>query len=213
MRARMTIIGVESELNHKTTPDSLTNKWTFTDSELPFEPSTLLATIINQGASFCVLYTDPDYFQLMNEQWWNRWGSTFENWWKLQALEYNPIENYDRIEEWHDDIVDEGSTSSESSSETDFSGSSENQVSAYDVSTYSPHDKTTDSSGTDVSASSSGTSDNDRDVDHTGHIHGNIGVKTTQSMLEESYKLGLNWGNLYKQMSDIFCKEMLIRVY
>ena len=159
MRARMTIIGVESELNHKTTPDSLTSKWTFEDSEIPFDAATLLAAIINKGASFCVLYPDPDYFQLMNEAWWKRWGSVFENWWKLQALEYNPIENYDRHEEWHDDIIDEGSTSSESSSETDYSGSSENQVSAYDGgSSYSPHDKTTDSSGTDVSASSSGTS-------------------------------------------------------
>ena len=205
---------MESELNHRTTPDSLTNKWTFEDSEIPFDASELLAAIINKGASFCVLYPDPDYFQLMNEAWWKRWGSVFENWWKLQALEYNPIENYDRHEEWHDDIIDEGSTSSESSSETDYSGSSEDQVSAYDGgSSYSPHDKTTDSSGTDISASSSGTSDNDRDVDHTGHIHGNIGVMTTQAMLEESYKLGLNWGNLYNKMADVFAKEMLITVY
>lgn len=149
----------------------------------------------------------------MNEAWWKRWVSVFESWWKLQAVEYNPIENYDRYEQWHDDVLDEGSNSSEGSSGVDFSGSSEDQVSAYDSSTYSPHNKTTDSSGTDTTTSSSGEVTNDRDLDHEGHIHGNIGVKTTQSMLQESYELGMKWGNLYKQMADIFCNELTLKVY
>lgn len=170
-----------------------------------FDPEVLLATIINRGASFCVLYPDPDYFKLMNDNFWKRWKNVFESWFEYQAIEYDPIENYNRFEEWSDD----GSGSSSSSSDIDTSSTNTNEVSAYDSSSYSPHDKNTESSGTDTTASASETNHSE----HEGHIHGNIGVLTTQAMLQSSYDLMLKWGNLYNHIADIYCKEMLISVY
>ena len=106
MRARMTILAIEAELNRKTTPQSLTTKWAFDpDEEVTFDASVLLAAIINRGASFCVLYPDPDYFKLMSDSWWDKWEASFLAWFKSMQMEYNPIENYDRIEEWHEDII------------------------------------------------------------------------------------------------------------
>ena len=71
-------MGIEKELNLKTPADSLKSKWVFTDSEITdFSADTLLAALINRAASFCVLYPDPDYFQLMNEHWFKRWEPAF----------------------------------------------------------------------------------------------------------------------------------------
>ena len=165
MLARLTILGIESELQQKSTPDSLKSKWVFTDSEIGFSADTLMATLINRAASMCVLYPDPDYFQLMNEQWWARWEGVFTKWYKALALEYNPIENYDRIEEWTD----------------------------------------TGESGSEASASNTD--------EHEGRIHGNIGVTTSQQMLESEMVLQEKWGNLYNHIADCFISELLIAVY
>lgn len=191
-------MGIEQELNLKETPDSLKSKWVFdTEEDIDFTPETLLATLINRAASMCVLYPDPDYFQIMNAAWWARWSSVFLKWINALALEYNPIENYDRIESWTD--------TGESGSEISSSGTTEGQVSAFDSSSYSPHDKEIVSNGSEASA-------NNTD-EHEGRIHGNIGVTTSQQMLESEMVLQEKWGNLYNHMADIFINEMLIAVY
>ena len=191
-------MGIEKELNLKDPADSLKSKWTFGEgSEIEFSADTLLAALINRGASFCVLYPDPDYFQLMNGAWWDRWKGAFEKWFEALSLEYNPIENYDRIENWTD--------TGESGSEISSSGTTEGQVSAFDSSSYSPHDKEINSSGSEASA-------NNTD-EHEGRIHGNIGVTTSQQMLESEMVLQQKWGNLYNHIADVFISEMLIAVY
>lgn len=200
----MTILAVEAELNRKTPAQSLTDSWDFSalleeGETINFDSQTLLASIINRGASFCVLYTDPDYFALMNGAWWNKWKYNFLEWFRVMQMEYNPIENYDRHEDWHEDIVDDGKTVLDSDS-TDT-----NTVSAFDSSALQPHDKTTSTMDNTT------TLDNDRDLDHTGRIHGNIGVTTSQQMIESELKL--RYMNLYNMITDIFIKEMLIHVY
>ena len=191
-------MGIEKELNLKDPADSLKSKWTFGEgSEIEFSADNLLAALINRGASFCVLYPDPDYFQLMNGAWWDRWKGAFQKWFEALSLEYNPIENYDRIENWTD--------SGESGSEISSSGTTEGQVSAFDSSSYSPHDKEINSSGSEASASNTD--------EHEGRIHGNIGVTTSQQMLESEMVLQQKWGNLYNHIADVFISEMLIAVY
>ena len=204
MRARMTILAVEQELNRKTPAQSLTTNWDFTElldegETINFEASTLLASIINRAASFCVLYTDPDYFKLMSDSWWNKWAPNFLKWIKTMEMDYNPLENYDRLESWHEDIVDDGSTTLDSDT-TDT-----NTVSAYDSSSLQPHDKNT---GT---VDNTTTLDNDRDIDHTGRVHGNIGVTTSQMMAQA--ELNLRYNNIYNMIADIYIKELFVAVY
>ena len=47
---------------------------------------------------------------------------------------------------------------------------------------------------------------------HSGRIHGNIGVTTTQQMIEAEIRLRHNF-NIYNMISDCFCDEFLIKVY
>lgn len=76
-------------------------------------------------------------------------------------MEYNPIENYDRNEE----------------GENKFSPATtyENKISADNASTYQP-DRQTIGSGTDT-------------TEFKNHVHGNIGVTTSQQMLQSELDL------------------------
>lgn len=252
MLARLTLIGIESEL--KRDNKSITDYWEL-ESE-SFNKELLFGAIIRKGGSMPVLYPDPDYFYLMSHNWWDSWKYNFNRWFEtLYDLEYNPLENYDRNEEWTDTTQDntgemnaasraangalKNTNDSISNSTQAANGisaedsESENKVSAYDSSTYSPKDKNiTDNDRTDESsnvtsdivAESQDQTNNDdetstavRNTDHNGtathegRVHGNIGVTTSQQMAESELKLRA-WG-IYDHMADIFIKNMMIAVY
>lgn len=208
----MTVKGIEAELNLKTPSQSITDTWSFgEDSEVTFDKNVLLATILNRAGSFCVLYTDPDYFKLMSDNWWSKWKDAFYKWLSVMQAEYNPIENYDRQEKWHDDIKDDNEMNQTGTVKTEATNTSTNEVSAYDTSNYSPKNKVTDGINSTDTRNLKDEIDNDRDIDHEGRIHGNIGTMTTQSMATQ--ELTLRYHNVYNMMSDCFVKDLLIAVY
>ena len=124
MLARITLIQTEAQLN--LTEKSITDNWALTDKQgqtiTAFDKDTLLATIINKGGCFGVVYQDPEYFYLMCSYFWKRWKSVFSDWYETAAIEYNPLENYDRIEEWTDttkDVSAESNATSRSANNSD----------------------------------------------------------------------------------------------
>lgn len=212
MLARMTILGIEAELQRKTTPQSITDTWSFgEDSEVTFDKEVLLSTIINRASSFCVLYPNPDYFKLMSDKWWSKWKDAFYRWLLAIQSEYNPLENYDRIEDWTDKIVDDNEIKQTGTVGTTGNNTSTNEKSAYDASTYQPVNKVTDGISTTDTRNLKDEIDNIRDITHKGKVHGNIGVTTSQQMLEAELKVRLN--NVYDMMTDCFIKDLLIAVY
>ena len=107
----------------------------------------------------------------------------------------------------------------------------EREVSAYDSSTYQPAEKTTtDLDGTDTTTytgtdttthsgtikdeygegSSGSETENSKNV-HSGRLHGNIGVTTSQQMLEAELDIA-RW-NIYEHITDIFLSEFIIPIY
>lgn len=292
-------MGTETYLNQMSpSPLSISDNWTLDNNN--FDKQTLLATIVTTGGRFEPLYSDPEYFRFMSAQWWNKWQRNFLKWFDALDIEYNPLENYDRMEAWHEDTTDGSSESTEFGTETvlDHDGSyskqgsdkivedddnesqesgtttvvtdqdgtlrapgasgsnsstTTNEVSAFDASGYSAHDKsstttnrsedttndvtettthgkkvvgkddktttrTYSESGSDaaddttnVEGTSATDKSFDRDFDHEGRVHGNIGVTTSQQMLKSELDLQL-W-NVYQHIADIYCKEMLITVY
>ena len=55
------------------------------------------------------------------------------------------------------------------------------------------------------------TSTLDNEGVHAGRIHGNIGVTTSQQMLEAELDLG--YWNIYSRITDMFLKEFCIMIY
>lgn len=180
------------------------------------DKDTLVDNILQRSGQFEVMYPDDEYMKFSIGAWSRKWQKTFTRWTDALKLEYNPLENYDRQEDWTDDTTtsssDVGSSSSNTSGTTN--STTTNKVSAYDSGdTLTTHDQSI-TDGTDSSASSGNTtltrSGTDNGI-HSGRIHGNIGVTTSQQMLQSELDLG--YWNVYEKITDLFLTEFVIPVY
>ena len=126
----------------------------------------LINNLLRECAELEIVYPQPDALKFFVGEWAKERLPVWEKLAATLRFEYDPISNYDRKEEWTD----------ESSGNTE--GTSENKTAGYN------------SAGADVpesmsSASSSASGRNKR----TGRAYGNIGVTTTQQMIEAERKV------------------------
>lgn len=204
--AKVTLIGMNSFLQNAgydlfeglTLPEGLVKK-------------TLTDNILLQGGEFEVLYSDPWALKNFISIWADREQATFKRWVDALAIEYAPLENYDRHEDWTDTLDSDGTNNTTGTNDTSTSGTVTTDVSAYDSSNYQPKDKVTSSETIDNDTTESSTSTLDNEGVHTGRIHGNIGVTTSQQMLEAELDLG--YWNIYSRITDMFLKEFCIMIY
>lgn len=176
-------------------------------------------TILLNYGEMETLYADPDMMKFAITNWAN-----INNWSILKAvtainIEYEPLNNYDRTETRTKSgtntgtVTDNGNTSVTST--TSGTNENEHKVSAYDSSSYSPDTK--DEENTSGSGTSTGTSGNTR-TDNLAHAEqenvrafGNIGVTTSQQMLQAELDLSLY--NIYQTFAGIFAFDLLLMVY
>ena len=146
-----------------------------------------------------VLYADPDFFRSAVGIWGRKWYRTFEKWYAALQVKYDPLNNYDRTETWSTDT-----TSSTTATDSATTSSTTNK-SSYDSSSLTPYESISGSSGGNSSVNGS-----DLEL-KTGRAYGNIGVTTSQQMLQSELELQ-EW-NLYQHMIDLFKTELLIPIY
>ena len=201
----------------------------FSKMNLPvgIDKDTLIDNILLRAGEFEVVYSDPFFYQNAICVWSVKHQRTFEKWANALSIEYNPIENYDRKEEWEDIGNSKENTTNKSngnsivhtSGSTSLNGVNDNKVSAYDSNDYQPESQNTNkSTGTNSSNTSTNTNNsivNDVDANsnlkHIGRMHGNIGVTTTQQMLESELSLAA-W-NVYEHITDLFIEEFCVAIY
>lgn len=285
MQITNSLMGFERYMNKQ-------NKSMFDDIVLPegIDKSVLVNTILVESGDFEVLYTNPEFMHLYIKNWFLRKNKTFEHWVAATSTVYNPLENYDRIEDYEDNATGSFNNTSSNNSNSSFSNTgkstnegefsntgstngtdtrktttdasvtdamgaqsstTEGKVSAFDSSDYSPKDKTdtndaahTDTHTTDSevndsvtsanSSSDSGTNSDETNTEasgsnetieagsesgnstnknvHSGRIHGNVGVTTSQQMLDAEMKL---WASIdvYKSIADLFITDFCIMIY
>ena len=181
----------------------------FENMQIPsgIDRTDLINNILEQGAAFEILYPDYDYLKFSIGAWSKRWYRTMEKWLKALTVSYDPLNNYDRHEEWTDNDKVSGKT--ETAAGVNTTGQDELSVTAYNSDQYHNKEKT-DSSGTSESTGSSETN-TDAESKHSGHLWGNIGVTTSQKMLRE--ELDVHKFNLIQQITDLFLTEFCILVY
>ena len=204
--AKLTLIGCNAFFNNigddlfkgLTLPEGLVKK-------------TLTDNILLQGGEFEVLYSDPWALQNFISVWADREQATFERWVNALAIEYAPLENYDRHENWTDTLDSDGTSRTTGTNDTSTNAEVTTDVSAYDSNGYQPKDKVTTSETVDNDTTENNTSTLDNTGVHTGRIHGNIGVTTSQQMLESELDLG--YWNIYSRITDMFLKEFCIMIY
>lgn len=155
----------------------------------------LIDNILLKSGDFEVIYSNGDFVHDAIGIWSKKWERTFVKWVKALSVEYNPLENYDRMEEIT--TTDDGSNTAQGRS------GNTNKISAYNSSNFE------NDTNSDGDFSSSGTAKN-RNV-RSGRMHGNIGVTTSQQMLEA--ELNIDMWNIYEHITDIFLKEFIVPIY
>ena len=211
------------------------------------DKDTLVNNIMLRGGEFEVVYSNPDFYKSAIGLWSNKHYRTFEKWINALNIDYNPLENYDRMEEWSDvgsrintgtvsdsgTITNTGTQSTEATGKDNFKGSG-NSTSSDEISAYNSNSFQNDKKNTTNSSNSSETNTTNRNTrtdnlsesnsntrtdnlsektnsDRKGRAHGNIGVTTSQQMLQSELDIA-KW-NIYEQITDLFLSEFCIMVY
>ena len=245
----------------------------FDELELPgdMNKDVLIDSILYEAASLEAYYPDPNFMKFMIGRWSFMNQNVWQKLYDTTVLEYNPIYNYDRTEEWteNEKMLDgrtAASTETETrnlatgetetrnlatgeTSRTDSNGDvtttgtmkTELNVSGYNEVTFSPSEETietpdtmtsnnvivdgtrnaTDTGTVSIDKKDTGTVsidkkdteslDRKRDNLRTGRAFGNIGVTTTQQMIQQERETVLF--NMYKVITDSFVDRFCLMVY
>lgn len=217
MQSKLTLIGL---YNYDNTALDLLSFPEGIDKQLA------ISTILLRCGEFELLYPSLPFVKSLCDVWSKKHYRTFEKWYNALQIEYDPLENYDRKENWTDEHsgkdVTSGTTSGTTSGSTTppaTTNTKTESVSAFDASTYQPKSQTVDAYTVNVtgsdSSTSSGSSSNTlthgEKIEHSARIHGNIGVTTSQQMLQS--ELDIAKFNIYEQIADIFCEEFCLMIY
>lgn len=189
------------------------NNLLFSEMQLPdgVDRDTMIDNLLAETAELEVIYPDYRFMQAMIGRWSAKELPIWEHLLETTKYVYDPIENYNRYEQWTD--VKDGKYSSEQDStnkgSTTFEGKTEafstektdtntdENVSAYNEIDFTPAKQVDTDSQTKQDAEQNSESETDSttkitstvndstndNANHEGHTHGNIGVTTTQSMI------------------------------
>ena len=244
-QSKITLIGLENYLN----PD----KSVFDNMVLPdgIEKDVLIGSIVLRCQEFELLYSDPEFMIDAVNIWSRKNYWTFDKWVKALSIDYDPLYNYDRTEEYTDihsgKFGKTGFGTSSGSSEytrTDNLSQSDDHTRTDNLSSTLTHSEKAFNDAALVTSSQDGTSDtgtqrtagtvtntgtqkntgseagsvsnNENGTDdytntHKARLFGNIGVTTSQQMLQSELDIA-RW-NMYEHIADLFCQEFCIMVY
>lgn len=181
-----------------------------------------------------ILYPDFTYMKNRITIWSNKYHINWKKLYDTTVLEYNPIENYDRMEDWTDND-DETSTSerdntrnttntvkSTSTNEVMNSVNVTDQNTAFNAGLADHAKQITDGDTTEngsITNTETGKYTENENVNggrtgrHTrvGRAHGNIGVTTSQQMIQSERDLVVF--NLYDVIAESFVENFCLMVY
>lgn len=201
-----------------------------------YDKETFIDSLLLEHGEKCVLYASSDFMKYSIGVWGRKWALELERIAQALKAEYDPIYNYDRHEEWTEtDKPDVTTTRTHNNTDTqtnrydivnqqNIDGTTERKVSADNSSDYQPESKdiinagksTTSNDGTITDAHSGTITDAEKgtrvNIDHKGHIYGNVGVTTSASMVSEVVRQRYSY-NLYATACKLFANELLIGIY
>lgn len=203
--------------------------------------TTCIDTIIEKWGTCDLIISDPRIVVRRTQLFFLKNYDNFDKMAEALLAKYNPIENYDRYEDTTEnrDVAEAGTFENESSTRSQGTGSSgntiqnsigsqntEHQVSAMNESDYQKASKDITSARSDTSTSNGSSSETasitgeesggnnkttDDDFTRSSHIHGNIGVTSSQQMIGQS--LELYKFNIYDYIADLYAGEFLYRIW
>lgn len=212
----MALMTVEGLYNYKNT--------LFSEFEVPYGMDKQIAidTICMRSRELEVLYPNLEFFSMRIGMWSRKNQYNWKKLYDTTLLEYNPIENYDRMEEWTDTDSETGTNSRNNNitntinQEVVTTGSLTEQNTAFNAGLADHAKEITDNDN--ITTGSGNTTENEsgttkRDLTHarTGRTHGNIGVTTSQQMIQSEREVAMF--NIYDIIAESFVENFCLMVY
>lgn len=168
-----------------------------TGLQLPegYSADTLRDTILLECAELEVIYPNPDFCKRAVSLWASSRKPAWERMAKALDSEYNPVHNFDR----HEDYTDHSEANVTNTPGT----TSTTNVSSFNSAEPVPRES--------VQLSGTDTGNQTGDLEHKGHLYGNIGVTKTQEMISD--ELSLRKTDLYRIIADEFRERFCIMIY
>lgn len=172
----------------------------------------IVNNLLMETAELEVLYPDPVFMKQAIKQWslmevinWNRL-------YQAMVAEYNPIENYNRTESR--DVQNRGTieNSGKDIFESSYSNTDIRSITSFDNNNFTPHDKSLISGGTTDDTIHGHKVEDKTGQKITGNVSGNIGVTTSQQMLEQELEITPKL-NIYRNIIDSFKNRFCLLVY
>lgn len=201
----------------------------FDDLSLPegVDKDTVVHNILLENAELEVLYPNPDTMRQAVKWWSLKQLPEWERMWRVLQQEYDPLMNYDRTEDWEDQNEAKEDTTAETTSgtETDTTttgqsnGTSTNQPSGYNSDGFTNGERTitTDQNSASGNAKTTGTEtgtgtrESQETRKRTGRAYGNIGVTTSQQMLNQELDVAVR--TIYATICDEFRARFCLLIY
>lgn len=195
MRATISILGLynlnEAVFDDLTVPTGV-------DSEL------LIENLVAELAELELIYSDFNFMKFMIGVWSRKELPTWERVYKASVKEYDPIENYDRKEDWSDTLNQNSAGNSQASG---------NSTLQHDVAGFNSTALVNSSKDTNNGSNTGWTSDTSNSTGyHSGRVHGNIGVTTSQQMLQAELDIAPKL-NVYDFIINSFKNRFCLQVY
>ena len=181
---------------------------------------TLKNNIILECAELEVLYSAPSFFRWAVDAWSLKESPTWEKMYKALQIEYNPLENYDRTEEWTETGTHENNKTVDNTTTangtTTSSGDAQHKVTGYNSNSEVLQSRDVTSATDTNKSTATGTGEETENGEHSdtrqGRIHGNIGVTTSQQMLKAEFDLAPDV-NMYNIITRSFRNRFCLLIY
>lgn len=185
---------------------------------------TLDPLLLAETAELEILYPEPTTLATVIKAWATARGPAWTRMQAALAAEYNPIHNYDRSEEWTEEREGENSRqgtndrgSSSTTAGTDSASLTSDRAGYNSAAANAPSSKDTSSGSSTTTVT--GTLDDSWEEEGTnaesssrsGRISGNIGVTTSQQMIEA--ELELRRLDIYRLIVQEFKNMFCLGVY
>lgn len=191
MRATLTVTGLYNYDN------TIFDDWVLPED---VDRDQLIDMILYECSGLELTLPNPALFKRCTVLWTQRRNRAWTRALLAMDAEYNPIHNYDRTETLEEEESGSGGRTDEAS------GTSTETTAAFNSSSYTPKNKVESSSEADSSSTYG------RDHSHTLRASGNIGVTTSQQMVEAEMSLAGKL-DIYQIIAQDFKKEFCVMVY
>lgn len=180
----------------------------------------LIDRIMIRGGEYESVYTSVPFLKSAISNWSATHRHLIDKWLEVYNKDFEPLENYDRIEDWTDDgnntTKGTGTTKGSDRAHAQGNVTGTNTVSAYNTSNLVNDNGTTQGNTTDTTSSTqtdSTTQSNDvTHSKHSGRVHGNIGVTTSMQMYESFWLLMGEYGNIYDSIATLFLQDFVVPI-